>query len=48
MHHETRIPHPRARHVKGAQKPQRPPAWRPHQVGLSREELRRIVLDQLG
>lgn len=48
---ETKTQH-RARHGKsmarGAIKTQRPPLWRPQQVGLSRDELRRIVLDQLG
>jgi hypothetical protein len=35
-------------HAKAPVTTQRPPVWRPQQVGLSRDELRRIVLDQLG
>lgn len=49
---ETKTKH-RARHGKGAvgrsaTKTQQSPIWRPQTVGLSRDELRRIVLDQLG
>jgi hypothetical protein len=48
---DTKTPH-RARHKNsagmGAVKTQNPPIWRPQQVGLSRDELRRIVIDQLG
>lgn len=49
---ETKTQH-RAHHGKNAigrsgAKTQRPPLWRPQEVGLSRDELRRIVLAQLG
>ena len=33
---------------KKAAKPRKLPAWRPEPNGLSRDELRRIVLDTLG
>jgi len=44
---ETKTPH-HAHRQKSAVTTQRPQNWRPQQVGLSRDEIRRIVLDQLG